>query len=148
METTTIWWLLAGATVGLELLTGTFYLLMFALGLAAGAIGAHLGLSQPLQIVVAALVGGGAVLYWHLRQSKLKALDGASTETNHNVHIDIGSSVDVAAWSPSGTARVVHRGTEWAARHGGSGLQEASALQAGLHRITAVEGNTLVLVKI
>jgi hypothetical protein len=29
---------------GTELLTGTFYLLMLALGLAAGALAAHLGL--------------------------------------------------------------------------------------------------------
>jgi membrane protein implicated in regulation of membrane protease activity len=148
MEITTIWWLLAGAAVGLELLTGTFYLLMFALGLAAGAIAAHLGLSQPLQIVIAAAVGGGAVLYWHSRQSKLKALEGASTASNHNVHLDIGSSVEVVAWSPSGTARVVHRGTEWAARHAGKHLHSGGHFESGLHRITAVEGNTLVLAKI
>jgi membrane protein implicated in regulation of membrane protease activity len=148
METTTIWWLFAGSAVGLELLTGTFYLLMFALGLAAGAISAHLGLSQPLQIVVAAAVGGGAVLYWHLRQSKLRALEGASTASNNDIHLDIGSTIDVAAWSASGTARVLHRGAEWAARHSASGLQGSDTFASGLHRITAVEGNTLVLDKI
>ena len=35
MAEPTIWWMLAGAAVALELLTGTFYLLMFALGLFA-----------------------------------------------------------------------------------------------------------------
>ena len=34
MDESTIWWLLAGATVGMELMLGTFYLLMVALGLA------------------------------------------------------------------------------------------------------------------
>jgi len=35
-----VWSLLAGAVVILEMLTGTFYLLMVALGLLAGAIAA------------------------------------------------------------------------------------------------------------
>ena len=38
MEASTIWWLAAGAVVVAELLTGTFYLLMVALGLVAAAI--------------------------------------------------------------------------------------------------------------
>ena len=33
MEESTIWWLMAGITVAVELMTGTFYLLMIALGL-------------------------------------------------------------------------------------------------------------------
>ena len=44
----TFWWVLAGAAVAVELATGTFYLLMIALGLAAGAIAAHLGLSVAM----------------------------------------------------------------------------------------------------
>ena len=42
MEESTIWWLLAGVAVVTELLTGTFYLLMLAVGLAAAALAAHL----------------------------------------------------------------------------------------------------------
>ena len=38
MAESTIWWLLAGVAIGLELVTGTFYLLMVGIGLAAGAI--------------------------------------------------------------------------------------------------------------
>ena len=34
MEESTIWWLLAGGLVVAELLTGTFYLLMLAVGVA------------------------------------------------------------------------------------------------------------------
>ena len=37
MAHSTVWWLVAGAAVALELMTGTFYLLMLAIGLAAGA---------------------------------------------------------------------------------------------------------------
>ena len=39
----TVWWVLAGIAVAVELSTGTFYMLMLALGLAAGAIASHLG---------------------------------------------------------------------------------------------------------
>ena len=33
LNTSTLWWLVAGALVAAELLTGTFYLLMLAIGL-------------------------------------------------------------------------------------------------------------------
>jgi len=36
----TLWWVIAGTLVALELATGTFYLLMLALGAAAGALAA------------------------------------------------------------------------------------------------------------
>ena len=38
----TLWWVAAGIVVAAELATGTFYLLMIALGLAAGAVAGHL----------------------------------------------------------------------------------------------------------
>jgi membrane protein implicated in regulation of membrane protease activity len=37
MAESTIWWLLTVAAVAVELVTGTFYLLMLAIGLAAAA---------------------------------------------------------------------------------------------------------------
>ena len=46
LPASTFWWVAAGIAVAAELATGTFYLLMMALGLAAAAIGAHLGLSS------------------------------------------------------------------------------------------------------
>jgi len=45
MNESTIWWLIAGSLVGIELMTGTFYLLMLAIGASAGAIAAHAQLS-------------------------------------------------------------------------------------------------------
>ncbi|NMD13596.1 MAG: NfeD family protein, partial [Candidatus Cloacimonetes bacterium] len=70
MDDANIWWLLTGVTVAAELMTGTFYLLMFALGLAAAAIAASLGLGVSTQLVIAAVVGGGAVVAWHLLRGK------------------------------------------------------------------------------
>ena len=47
MSESTIWWLLAGAAVAAELVTGTFYLLMLTVGLVAGAIAAY---QNPAQL--------------------------------------------------------------------------------------------------
>ena len=62
MSDSTVWWILAGLLVSAELLTGTFHLLMLAIGLAAGAVAAHANLSLTMQLVCAAAVGGGAVV--------------------------------------------------------------------------------------
>ena len=72
MEPSTIWWVLAGITVAAELLIGSFYLLMLSLGMAAGAIAAQAGSPLTVQLVVAAGVGGAAVLLWRrLKQNPL-----------------------------------------------------------------------------
>ena len=62
MSDSTLWWLLAGSTVALELFTGTFYLLMLAVGMAAGALAAHAGLGLVGQLIVAAITGCRASL--------------------------------------------------------------------------------------
>ena len=74
MALSSIWWLMAGIAVIAELLTGTLYLLMVAIGLAAAAIAAHLGAGETLQVVVAAAVSGATVLACYLRQKRLGAL--------------------------------------------------------------------------
>ena len=58
MNDTTMWWVLAGTLVALELATGTFYLLMLGLGAVAGALAAMAGYNNSTQLVAAALVGG------------------------------------------------------------------------------------------
>ncbi|HOI65513.1 MAG TPA: NfeD family protein, partial [Thiomonas arsenitoxydans] len=41
MDNPTAWWILAGFFVAMELVSGTFYLLMLAVGAVAGALAAH-----------------------------------------------------------------------------------------------------------
>jgi membrane protein implicated in regulation of membrane protease activity len=134
----TFWWVLAGVAVAAELTTGTFYLLMMALGMAAGAVAAHLGLGGSLQIVTAALVGGGATAYWHWH--RMKNPQSAPSAENRDVNLDIGERVNVSAWAADRTARVSYRGSIWTAR-----LQPNAPAQAGEHVVKAVEGNWLVL---
>src|SRR6478735_7202301 len=56
MADSSLWWLLAGAAVAVELVTGTFYLLMLAIGLAAAALAAHSGAGLTTQLVAAAAI--------------------------------------------------------------------------------------------
>ncbi len=134
----TAWWLAAGALVAAELATGTFYLLMLALGAAAGAVAAHLGLSGNLQIGAAAVLGGGAVAAWHLRRTSDAPTLPAGA--NPDVNLDIGGTVHVAHWQADGSTRVHYRGSEWDARHVGAG-----PATAGEHTIRAIEGSRLLL---
>jgi membrane protein implicated in regulation of membrane protease activity len=134
----TLWWLAAGALVALELATGSFYLLMVALGAAAGAVAAHMGLSGAMQVMVAALVGGGATAAWHFKRQR--GPQAAPATSNRDVNLDVGQTVHVPAWANDGTARVQYRGSAWTARYVGEGLPSA-----GNYRITALHGNELRL---
>ena len=143
MSETTLWWLLTGAAVAVELGTGTFYLLMVALGLAAGAITTHLGAGMPAQLVVAAVVGGGAVLACYLVRSRRPRT--APAAANRDVNLDIGETVKVEAWNPDGTATVKYRGATWTVvqRPG----EAPVAAQSGLYRVTEVVGSKLLVEK-
>lgn len=142
MSESTIWWILTGAAVAIELVTGTFYLLMLAVGLAAGAIAAHLGASLVGQIVFAAVVGGGAVAAWHWKRSKNPAPLPANS--NRDVNLDIGEAVQVEHWNADGTATVKFRGANWTAVP--SNPDEFA--EAGNFRIREMQGNRLIIEKL
>jgi membrane protein implicated in regulation of membrane protease activity len=134
----TVWWIAAGALVALELITGTFYLLMLALGAAAGAVAAHLGLGVSMQVLAAAVVGGGATAAWHVRRSRQPS--ALPSEENRDVNLDIGQSVQVSAWNADGTAHVQYRGATWQAR-----LAQSGTAMPGRFTIVAVRGSELHL---
>jgi membrane protein implicated in regulation of membrane protease activity len=138
MADSTFWWLGAGLLVASELLSGSFYLLMLALGLAAGALAAHAGLGSTAQVVVAALVGAAAVLVWHLLR-KQRANATPQVHANPDVNPDIGQVVHVEAWGDDGMTQVQYRGARWTAL-----LQNGSAPgQPGAYRIVEVRGSQL-----
>ena len=141
MADSSIWWVLTGLAVAFELATGTFYLLMFAVGLAAAAIAAHMGLNVPAQLVIAAVIGGGAVIAWHLLRGK--KMVGKNAEINCDVNMDIGQTVHVDAWQADGTANIKYRGATWTVQ-----LQEGSASGAGSYAIEQVIGSHLIVKKI
>ena len=132
----TWWWIVAGVLVAAELATGTFYLLMLALGAAAAALAAHAGLSGSLQIVTAAVVGGAAVTAWHLKRQREPA--ALPADQNRDVNLDIGERLEVTDWHADGTGFAMYRGARWAVRHDGPGTPVI-----GWHVIRRVEGNRL-----
>jgi membrane protein implicated in regulation of membrane protease activity len=141
MAESTIWWVLAGSVIAVELLTGTFYLLMLSMGLMAAAIAAHLGATATVQLVVAALVGGGAVVAWRrYKQLTPSALPAAA---NHDVNMDIGATVQVDAWNPDGTGSVNYRGAKWTVS-----LIAGATPSPGRHRIVEIVGSRLVVEKL
>lgn len=140
MTQATIWWILAGLAVVAEVATGTFYLLMFAIGLAAAGGAAFFGFSTAVQIVVAAVVGGGSALAWHFLKSGKEAAAAAPANANSDVNMDIGSTVQVDQWNPDGTTSVQYRGSLWQASAFGT-----AATKAGRHRIKEVTGSRLSL---
>ena len=137
----TVWWVVVGLLVAIELATGTFYLLMLALGATAAALIAQAGGSLSTQLLLAAVVGGGAVAAWH--QRRLRQPPAPPAGANPDVNLDIGTRVQVPAWNPDGTARVAYRGANWAARHSGDG-----APTPGDHLIVAIHGSELLLKRV
>ena len=111
MSDSTLWWLLAGAAVALELFTGTFYLLMLAVGMAAAAVAAHAGAGTAMQLVVAALLGSAAVVGWYL--IKKRRPSDPSARAMRSVNLDVGELIQVEEWLPDGTASVKYRGAQW-----------------------------------
>ncbi len=111
MAESTVWWVMAGVLIAVELLSGTFYLLMIAIGLAAAAVAANLGASLSTQIVVAAVVGGGAVIAW--RAYKQGQPSSARASANPDGNLDVGEIVHIEAWDDQGHASVKYRGANW-----------------------------------
>ena len=141
MAESTIWWLFAGGAIAVELLTGTFYLLMLAIGLAAAALCAHLGWGLTAQMLVAAVVGGGAVVGWHLRQTQRRHQEPPA-QANANANLDIGETVQVDAWNADGTADVHYRGARWTAIH-----RQGVTPGPGTHRVAELVGSRLLVDK-
>ena len=138
MEESTLWWLAAGAVVIAELLTGTFYLLMVALGLVAAALAAHAGLTVALQVVAAAVVGGGAVVGWY--QLKKRRPGDPSVAADRSMNLDVGETLLIESWNADGTTTVKYRGAQWTAMHR-PGITPAT----GMHRVAEVVGNRLLV---
>ncbi len=140
MADSTWWWLLAGSAVALELFTGTFYLLMLAIGMVAGALAAHAGGGFVTQLVTAAIVGSVAVVAWYF--IKKRRAGDPSVRSMRSVNLDVGEILQIDEWNPDGTARVKYRGAQWTAM-----LRPGNAPAPGSYRVTELVGNRLLVEK-
>jgi membrane protein implicated in regulation of membrane protease activity len=132
-------WLVAGfALVIAELLTGTFYLLVIAVGAFAGAVVAWTGANLVVQAVLGSIVAVGGALgvhHWHSRRRP--------GDTANDNFLDRGQPVVLEGWANESAriARVKYRGTTWDARlAAGDRPAPGSTLY-----IQAQDGNTLVV---
>jgi membrane protein implicated in regulation of membrane protease activity len=134
----TWWWIAAGVLVAGELMTGTFYVLMLAVGCVFGALAGYTNISFFAQVVVAVAVGGAAVLAWDRKRKRGPAR--VSAAANRDINLDIGEQVQVDGWNADGTARVPYRGSAWNVRYIGDG-----PAVPGMHVIAEVRHNELAL---
>jgi membrane protein implicated in regulation of membrane protease activity len=134
----TVWWIVAAVLVAVELATGSFYLLMLALGAAAAAIAAHLDLGLSAQLLIGALVGAGAVAAWHVKRQRAPAAPLPSE--NRDVNLDIGETVVVDDWDAQNAGFTHYRGARWSVRYIGPGLPRPGAFV-----IRRVEANRLLV---
>ncbi|MBP6019815.1 MAG: NfeD family protein [Burkholderiaceae bacterium] len=132
-----LWFGVAALFLLMEMATGTFYLLLVALGLVASGTATYAGLSLVWQIISGLVVSLiGLVVLHHYRKSK----GYVPTQSDADVVQDIGQSVIVDAWDENGMARVFYRGAHWSAR-----IDADQPVQPGEHYIQAVQGLTLIL---
>lgn len=132
------WWIGAGVLVVLELISGTFYLLMIALGFVAAAFAHIAGASADVQFALAAAVALAAVVL--LRRSRFGRRKRAQASRNPDVNLDIGQTLSVAAWHER-RARVNYRGAAWDVE-----LAAGEPEDAQLYEITELRGSCLVVV--
>ncbi len=110
-------WAVAGFILIIaELLTGTFYLLVFGVAALVGALVAYLGGAFWLQIILtvaATFIGIYLVHTWWQKNPK-----DAKSENS----LEVGQTVVFESWvsEASGTARVKYRGASWDAKVEGS----------------------------
>ncbi|WP_296654356.1 NfeD family protein [Paraburkholderia sp.] len=132
------WWVGAGVLIVAELMTGTFYLLMIALGFFAGVLAYGLGAPLDLQLGIAAAVALTAMIV--LRRSRFgRRKRRADASSDPGVNLDIGEPVTVPGWQDR-RARVMYRGAEWDIE-----LAPGEPEDARLYEIKSVRGSCLIV---
>jgi membrane protein implicated in regulation of membrane protease activity len=134
-----IWFAAACVLLIAEMATGTFYLLMIAIGAAVGGLAALGGMNGVVQSVLAAVVALIATAVLRRSRFGTAVVDAAR---DPDVNPDIGQSIVVAEWSSNAphTARVMYRGALWDVE-----LAVGGDARAGNFVIREVRGNRLIV---
>ncbi|AHG64033.1 NfeD family protein [Advenella mimigardefordensis] len=110
-----IWFVVAAIALILELLTGTFFLLLVAVAAAGAGVVTWLGGELAWQLLAFSVLGiAGFFILKSSGLMKRGSRHGASRNTDLN--LDIGQMVQVTDWSPINTAEVHYRGAKWQVR--------------------------------
>ena len=137
MDHAIVWAVIGLVLVIVEVMTGTFYLLMLGVAAFGAALAAWLGLGFSAQSIVAAVVSAVGCYGVHLYRAKNSAQQMAP--------IDAGMPASFESWLDAGArlARVRYRGASWDAR-----VEGLEAIEPGATLyVLAADGNTLRVAK-
>lgn len=137
MDPALAWAILGLVLVIAELLSGTFYLLMFGAAAFGAAAAAYFGQPFAVQAIVATALAGFGCYGVHVYRARNRA--------EQMPPIDAGMPASFEAWIDAAArlARVRYRGATWDARVDG-----AEALEPGATvYVLATDGNTLKVAK-
>ena len=136
-----IWFVVAAVALILELLTGTFFLLLVAVAAAGAGVVSWLGGELAWQLLAFSVLGIAG--FFILKSSGLvRRGSRISASRNTDVNLDIGQIVYVADWTPMNTAVIQYRGAKWQVRMD-SAVSGPPA--PGSYRITDVDGIVFVV---
>jgi membrane protein implicated in regulation of membrane protease activity len=127
-------WAILGLTlVVIELVTGTFYLLVLGVAAFGAAAAAYFGQEFPLQALLGTAIAAAGCYWVHAYRTKNSARQMAS--------VDAGQPASFEAWidERARLARVRYRGATWEAVVEGDAAPEGG----GVVYVTAASGNTL-----
>ncbi len=128
-----IWWAVAGmGLIIVELVTGTFFLLILGLAAFGGALAAYLNMSFAVQVGVFAVLA--AIGMFMVSRYRVGGRKGGMRS------LDYGHPVELESWEDEahGMAKVRHRNATWDAKVTGPHAPGEATFY-----ITSVDGNTL-----
>ena len=137
MDHAIVWAVIGLVLVIVELLTGTFYLLMLGVAAFGAALAAYLGFDFGTQALVAALLSAFGCYGVHVYRAKNRAQQMAP--------IDAGMPASFESWVDplERLAKVRYRGASWEAQVEGLEAMEPGATVY----VLAAHGNTLRVAK-
>jgi membrane protein implicated in regulation of membrane protease activity len=137
MEHAIVWAVIGLVLVIVELLTGTFYLLMLGIAAFGAALAAWLGFEFSVQTLVAIIVAAAGCYGVHVYRARNRA--------QQMPPIDAGMPASFESWLDAGArlAKVRYRGASWEAR-----VEGLEAIEPGATvYVLAADGNTLRVAK-
>ena len=137
MDEDFLWAILGLTLIIVELLTGTFYLLVLGIAAFGAALAAWLGQGFPVQAIVAAVIAALGCYGVHVYRAK--------NATQQMAPVDAGQPASFENWIDQGgrLARVRYRGASWDALVEGEGQESPAPAPGSLLYVTATSGNTL-----
>ena len=137
MDEDFLWAILGLTLIIVELVSGTFYLLVLGIAAFGAALAAWLGQGFPVQAMVAAVIAALGCYGVHVYRAK--------NATQQMAPVDAGQPASFENWVDQGArlARVRYRGASWDALVDGDGQENAAPAPGSLLYVIKANGNTL-----